>query len=155
MLTTEDLASTIYTALLRYQKALHKSKRRTEATFPCNGKGKASATDLTRDHAFQIELKAVEFYLPFVDRITTEAQKWAAEPPKDPYEDVLCHYVDDFKLEDDQPYINPISGQLITPVTPFTPGPSGTQGISKDFCELDANTPVSVIGLDMPRIQLC
>lgn len=126
-----------------------------ESSQPRRGKGVQTDTDLARTEYFRARTVTTGFCLHFVGQIAENVKRWATgeaevkdvgrgkEKEKkvdfgirdqdliDFNENIPLSPDDCFKPvwedEDDEPYINPMTGQWITPVTSKSAGPSNSQ----------------------------
>jgi len=148
------VTSVLTDALSRYMRYLEVEQELHESSQPRRGKGVQTDTDLARTEYFRARTVATGFCLHFVGQIADNVKRWATgEEVKDVgrgkekekkvdfgirNEDLIdfnektpLSLDDCFKPvwedEDDEPYINPMTGQWITPVTSKSAGPSNPQ----------------------------
>jgi hypothetical protein len=127
MLAVDFQQSTLEQALVFFQKHLESQREQQENNLPRNGKAPATAEDLSIDRAFEEKLQAIAGLLSSTNETpeqTTQQIKTPPIPPAPPrVQPVKPKILDEFETE---PYINPFTGQLITPNTPFTAGSSNS-----------------------------
>lgn len=126
-----DDAALMNEALLHYREYLEQQKQQLQDNYPRHGKAAATTEDLVHDRNFDLRIQAIEKrLLSLVEPTTTPepASKslvldalLSSHPNTSPNSSYGC---------EDEPYVNPFTGQWITPVTPFTPGPS-TSGVTQ------------------------
>jgi hypothetical protein len=124
MLAVDFQQSTIEKALVCYQNHLDSIRKQQENDLPRNGKARANAKDLAIERAFDDELKEVARLLNSASQDPEQTAQEVKIPPKDvrpPRQTEKEKIFDEF---DTEPYINPFTGQLITPETPFSAGTS-------------------------------
>ena len=119
------MGSTIEAALLHYQKHVMDTLKERSVG---KGKERASVDSSLEEGKFEAQLLDLQFCLPHVKDMATaiagshksptEAQRKLTDfsPATSPTGQSLA--------ENDMPYVNPLTGQIIYPQTPFTPGPS-------------------------------
>ena len=120
----ESVASTIEAALLFYHEHM-----RSMLNKQSKSKGKQKVTDNTELHEdFESQLVILEACLPHTQVMSIAISRTRNLSPdihhkvynSSPTRLALKGTV----IEDDVPFLNPLTGQLIYPDTPFTPGPS-------------------------------
>jgi hypothetical protein len=139
-----EAALTGHLSLLQLHQSFH------DESQPRRGKGVETRVDIARMNYYNQRTAAAETCLAHVDRIASQVKRWAKAGEHgtntDGKEIELIEVEDtpatgnasqpsilDFKslsswqYEDDEPFLNPISGQWITPTTSRSAGPSGTQ----------------------------
>src|SRR4051795_7857547 len=124
MLAVDVQQSTIAKALIFYQTHLESAREQQENGLPRNGKARATAEDLAVERAVENELQAIAGLLDSTNKDPGQTAQEVKIPSKDPLpqrETLKENIFDEFHRE---PYINPFTGQLITPETPFSAGPS-------------------------------
>ncbi len=149
------VTSVLTDALSRYMRYLEVEQELHESSQPRRGKGVQTGTDLARIEYFRARTVTTGIFLQFVGQIVENVKRWVTgeEEVKDVgrgkerekkadfgirVEDLIdlnektpLSLDDCFKPvwedEDDEPYINPMTGQWITPVTSKSAGPSNTQ----------------------------
>jgi hypothetical protein len=113
-------------ALVRYQKYLESLREQQENNLPRNGKATATAEDLSIDRAFDEQLQAIASLLTPTEESPEQTIQKTKRPLRHapaPVQTVKPMSLDEFDTES---YINPFTGQLITPETPFTAGSSNS-----------------------------
>lgn len=135
-------AFTCYLGFLTHIKTVR------EATLPRQGKGVETTDDLSLQQDLQARVAITELCLQYTDRIASDVQVWADEPPDNSHdEDITSELREDeepewdFEGVDGQPFLDFFSGKWLEPITPFSPGPSGTQG--GEPIKAEVATPVS------------
>lgn len=111
-------------ALVRYQKYLESLREQQENNLPRNGKAPATAEDFSTDRAFDEQLQAIASLLTSTEESPEQTIQKIKRPLRHapaPAQTVKPMSLDEL---DTEPYINPFTGQLITPETPFTAGSS-------------------------------
>jgi hypothetical protein len=148
MLAVDVQQSTIEKALVFYQSHLESVREQQENDLPRNGKARATAEDLAKGRAFDEQLQAIAGLLNSTSKDPEQTAQEVKIPPKDtlPRHQTLKIF-DEF---DTEPYINPFTGQLITPETPFSAGPSIAH-ISVNPSYLERHEPIVLD--DNPRRQ--
>jgi hypothetical protein len=154
------VTSVLTDALSRYMRYLEVEQELHESSQPRQGKGVQTDTDLARAEYFRARTVTTESCLQFVGRIAENVKRWATgeEEVKDvgrgkekekevnfglrdenliDFNGEIPFSLDDYfkpvwEDEDDEPYINPMTGQWITPVTSKSAGPSNTRGMYKE-----------------------
>ena len=124
MLAVDVQQSTIEKALVCYQNHLESVKKQQENALPRNGKARATAEDLARERAFDDELQNIAGLLNSTSKDPEQTAQEAKIPPKDALPQRQTEKEKIFDEFETEPYINPFTGQLITPETPFSAGPS-------------------------------
>jgi hypothetical protein len=150
------VTSVLTDALSRYMRYLEVEQELHESSQPRRGKGVQTDTDLARTEYFRARTVTTGFCLHFVGQIAENVKRWATgeEEVKDvgrgkeekkvdfgirdedlidfneksPFSPDDC-FKPVWEDEDDEPYINPMTGQWITPVTSKSAGPSNPQWI--------------------------
>src|ERR1700722_4294293 len=119
MLAVDVQQSTIEKALVFYQSHLESVREQQENDLPRNGKARATAEDLAVERVFDEQLQAIAGLLDSTSKGPEQAAQEVKIPPKDtlPHRQILKEKI--FDEFDTEPYINPFTGQLITPETPF------------------------------------
>jgi hypothetical protein len=150
MLAVDVQQSTIEKALVFYQSHLESVREQQENDLPRNGKARATAEDLAVERVFDEQLQAIAGLLDSTSKGPEQAAQEVKIPPKDtlPHRQILKEKI--FDEFDTEPYINPFTGQLITPETPFSAGPSIAH-ISVNPSYLERHEPI-ILG-DSPRRQ--
>ena len=151
------VTSVLTDALSRYMRYLEVEQELHESSQPRRGKGVQTDTDLARTEYFRARTVTTGFCLHFVGQIAENVKRWATgeaevkdvgrgkekekkvdfgirdEDLIDFNKNIPLSPDDCFKPvwedEDDEPYINPMTGQWITPVTSKSAGPSNPQWI--------------------------
>jgi hypothetical protein len=149
------VTSVLTDALSRYMRYLEVEQELHESSQPRRGKGVQTDTDLARTEYFRARTVTTGFCLHFVGQIAENVKRWATgeaevkdvgrgkekekkvdfgirdEDLIDFNKNIPLSPDDCFKPvwedEDDEPYINPMTGQWITPVTSKSAGPSNSQ----------------------------
>jgi hypothetical protein len=149
------VTSVLTDALSRYMRYLEVEQELHESSQPRRGKGVQTDTDLARTEYFRARTVTTECCLRIVGRITENVKRWATGDEEVKYvsrgkgkekevdfgvrdenlidfnEEIPFFSDDYFKSvwedKDDEPYINPMTGQWVTPVTSKSAGPSNTQ----------------------------
>jgi hypothetical protein len=121
-----DVQSTLEQALVFYQKHLESLREQQENNLPRNGKARATTEDLSIERAFDERLQVVATLLDSTEENPEQTIQQVKRPPVQPpppprKQTVQPKIFDEF---DTEPYLNPFTGQLITPETPFTAGSS-------------------------------
>ena len=150
------VTSVLTDALSRYMRYLEVEQELHESSQPRRGKGVQTDTDLARTEYFRARTVTTGFCLHFVGQIAENVKRWGTgeEEVKDvgrgkeekkvdfgirdedlidfneksPFSPDDC-FKPVWEDEDDEPYINPMTGQWITPVTSKSAGPSNPQWI--------------------------
>ena len=150
------VTSVLTDALSRYMRYLEVEQELHESSQPRRGMGVQTDTDLARTEYFRARTVTTGFCLHFVGQIAENVKRWATgeEEVKDvgrgkeekkvdfgirdedlidfneksPFSPDDC-FKPVWEDEDDEPYINPMTGQWITPVTSKSAGPSNPQWI--------------------------
>ena len=150
------VTSVLTDALSRYMRYLEVEQELHESSQPRRGKGVQTDTDLARTEYFRARTVTTGFCLHFVGQIAENVKRWVTgeEEVKDvgrgkeekkvdfgirdedlidfneksPFSPDDC-FKPVWEDEDDEPYINPMTGQWITPVTSKSAGPSNPQWI--------------------------
>lgn len=151
------VTSVLTDALSRYMRYLEVEQELHESSQPRRGKGVQTDTDLARTDYFRARTVTTGFCLHFVGQIAENVKRWATgeEEVKDvgrgkekekekkvefgirdedliDFNEEIPFFPDNcfkpvWEDEDDEPYINPMTGQWITPVTSKSAGPSNPQ----------------------------
>jgi hypothetical protein len=124
MLAVDVQQSTIEKALVCYQNHLESIRKQQENDLPRNGKARATAEDLATERAFDDELQKIASLLNSTSKDPEQAAQEAKIPPKDALPQRQTEKEKIFDEFETEPYINPFTGQLIIPETPFSAGPS-------------------------------
>src|SRR5450432_3438296 len=113
-------------ALVRHQKYLESLREQQENNLPRNGKATATAEDLSMDRAFDEQLQAVASLLTSTEESPEQTTQKIKRPLR--HAPASVQTVKPMSLDelDTESYINPFTGQLITPETPFTAGSSNS-----------------------------
>ena len=134
--TDEEVNSVLTDALNGYLKIVSLEQKLHEASQPRRGKSVETETDAARIQYFQSRISVAETCLQFAGRISTSVKAWAAGEPEKLEKNVtmedlmnlMSPSVDRFLLpvkEDDEPFLNPLTGQWIQPInSPQSAGPS-------------------------------
>ncbi|KAN0122125.1 hypothetical protein V8E51_000451, partial [Hyaloscypha variabilis] len=134
--TDEEVNSVLTDALNGYLKIISLEQKLHEASQPRRGKSVETETDAARIQYFQSRISVAETCLQFAGRISTSVKAWAAGEPEKLEKNVtmedlmnlMSPSVDRFLLpvkEDDEPFLNPLTGQWIQPInSPQSAGPS-------------------------------
>ena len=151
------VTSVLTDALSRYMRYLEVEQELHESSQPRRGKGVQTDTDLARTEYFRARTVTTGFCLHFVGQIAENVKRWATGEAevkdvgrgkekekkvdfgirdedlidfneKGPFSPDDC-FKPVWEDEDDEPYINPMTGQWITPVTSKSAGPSNPQWI--------------------------
>ena len=151
------VASVLTDALTRYMRYLEVEQELHESSQLRQGKGVETSTDLARTEYFHRKTVATESCLLVVGQITENVRRWVTggEVVKDvghrKEKQVEFGSQDESLIdlngeltslpgrgfqttredEDEEPYINPMTGQWITPATSRSAGPSNNQGLYK------------------------
>jgi hypothetical protein len=136
MLAVDVQQSTIEKALIFYQSHLESVRKQQENDLPRNGKARATAEDLAIEREFDEQLQEVAGLLNSTSNDPKQTAQEVKIPPKDtlPHCQTLTEKI--FDEFDTEPYINPFTGQLITPETPFSAGPSIAHiGVNPSYLE--------------------
>lgn len=135
--TDEEVTSVLTEALTGYLKIIELEQKLHESSQPGQGKSVETQTDVARIQYFQSRTLVTETCLRFAARIAPVVRKWVGgseeEENKAQMEDLLdlldlgrpsikC-YVSCLE-EDDEPFVNPMTGQWIQPITSRSAGPS-------------------------------
>lgn len=113
-------------ALVFFRRHVELLREQQENNLPRNGKASATAEDLSIDRAFDERLQAIASLLISTEESPEQViQKIKKNPRRPPAQGqtVKTRILDEFDTES---YINPFTGQLITPDTPFTAGSSNS-----------------------------
>lgn len=136
MLSIEELRSTLTEALFHYRDTLATSESERRDDLPRKGKMPATEVDDLVQQAYQAQLEAVNRFLDSVDDMVSVVikpiEKHVPRRAQSPIPENLELSTDPYMYQNDEPFINPFSGQLVEPITPFTPGPSAREGPWKD-----------------------
>ncbi|KAE8448990.1 hypothetical protein EG329_008578 [Mollisiaceae sp. DMI_Dod_QoI] len=170
----ENIEDTVVTSVLtdalrRYMRYLELEQELHESSQPRRGKDVQTDTDFTRADYFRARTVTAESCLQVVGRIAENVKRWTTgeEEVKDvsrgeeKEEKEVDFGVRDENLidfneenlfsvwedEDDEPYINPITGQLITPVTSKSAGPSNTRGVYEEPSRKPSSAQVLKVGV--------
>jgi hypothetical protein len=131
-------AFTCYLAFLSHTQATR------EARLPRQGKGVETTDDISSQEHFQTRVAVTELCLQYTERIASSVQIWADDPPEDSNEEgITLEGIEDENSEwdfegfapDGQPFLDIFSGKWLEPITPFSAGPSGTQGNEENCTE--------------------
>lgn len=131
-------AFTCYLAFLSHTQATR------EARLPRQGKGVETTVDISSQEHFQTRVAIAELCLQYTERIASSVQIWAEDPPEDSDEEVIrLEGIEDENSKwdfegfapDGQPFLDIFSGKWLEPATPFSAGPSGTQGNEENGTE--------------------
>jgi len=125
--TDEEVTSVLTEALNGYLKILSLEQKLHETSQPRQGKGVETEMDVARVQYFQSRTLVTETCLQFAGRLASNVREWAAGEPekvekKVTMEDLLnlmSPEVHRFFLpaaEEDEPFLNPLTGQWIEPV---------------------------------------
>ena len=126
MLAVNVQQSTLEQALVFYQKHLESLREQQENSLPGNGKAPATAEDLSIDHAFDEQLQTIAGLLESAIKLPEQTTQKITPPPKNPPPRDQTSELRVFDAFDTEPYVNPFTGQLITPETPFSAGTSSS-----------------------------
>lgn len=146
MLSTEELTSTLIEALFNYREVLAIREDERGNDLPRKGKLPATEDDDVLEDVHKAKLDAITQLLGSVEDMVVVAVKPAVKPAaKEKQKEVLriespapekpaepFYYTPPITYQDDKPFINPFSGKLVEPITPFTPGPSAREGPLRD-----------------------
>jgi hypothetical protein len=175
--------SVLTNALTGYLKLLSLEQNLHESSQPRQGKGVETHSDLARTQYYHARTMAAESCQQLVERITLNVRRWINgredvdnvraesvesvggggrdEIRTDLNRDILSIPGFNFtdvrpEEEDEEPYINPMTGQWITPVSSKSAGPSRTQGQDEDLGgggkekSVDYGLDVSCVGVKTP-----
>lgn len=135
MLSTEELRSTLIEALFHYRSALAINEGERRNDLPRKGKMPATENDALVQRTFQVQFEAVNRFLDSVDdmiNVVIKPTESLTPRAQTPSLDDLRPFTDPYICQNDESFINPFSGQLIEPITPFSPGPSTREHPSRD-----------------------
>src|SRR5271154_6333620 len=119
-------------ALGFFRQHLELLKEKEESQLPRNGKSAATPADFSRESAFESKLQAIAAILRSSNESPEQSTTNIKEiTPTHPTPQIISKPKTQDAF-DTEPYINPLTGQWIFPVTPFTPGPSNTELSSKE-----------------------
>jgi hypothetical protein len=144
-------AFTCYLAFLSHTQVTR------EAKLPRRGKDVETTDDISSQEHFQSRVAVTELCLQYTERIASSVQIWANGPPEDfNKEGITLEGIEDESSDwdfegfapDGQPFLDIFSGKWLEPITPFSAGPSGTQG--NEYC---AEHKSSVSGLDASSVS--
>lgn len=127
--TEEQLTSVLTEALTGYLKTLEITHQLQESFQPRQGKGVEITADISKQQNFLFRTEAIQTCLRFVPRIASDVRKWANSGadayPSAAAEAVFYNAMPGAFLEEfDEPFINPLTGKLVEPVTERSAGPS-------------------------------
>lgn len=126
MLTVDDQRSMLEQALVFYQAHLESLREQQENNFPRNGKARANSEDLSNDHVLEEQLEVIASILTGSEESPEQIVQMIKRPPRHPYQQIQTLEPQILDVFDSQPYVNPFTGQMITPGTPFTAGTSNS-----------------------------
>ena len=150
MLAVDVKQSTVKDALVVYQKHLESLREQRESNLPRNGKDPATAEDISSDRAFDERFQAIACLLHSTSESLDPPTQHIRIPSiisPTPDQTVKPKIFDEF---DTEPYLNPFTGQLIIPDTPFTAG-SSTSHINANPSRRERHEPHSLDHLQRPQ----
>jgi hypothetical protein len=145
-----DVKATLYEALARHREDIHLQQTLRESSLPRKGKNPATENDHDDEQQRRHHLEALELCLsavPEMVSIVNNGQlspKSPTPPPPPPAQPAQPASLSSFHAQspvfdpspgffaddDDEPYVNPFTGQMVYPKTKYSAGPSGTQSYS-------------------------
>jgi len=132
--TEEEVTFVLTEAFAGYLKIIELEQKLHESSQPRQGKSIETQTDVARILSFQSRTLVTETCLRFAPRIAPIVRKWAGgseeeengaqmEELIDLGRPLIKCYVPSLE-EDDEPFVNPMTGQWIQPITSRSAGPS-------------------------------
>jgi len=153
MVSSDDAAATLYEALAHWRHSLESQQSQLESTLPRKGKNPATSTDEELERQRRIHLETVEQCLGVIPEMAAVITKqpavmtaadfgYSPAPPTPPAPEMdrwelepedYKRLLGDFQgQDDDEPFLNPFTGQMVFPTSSkYTAGPSGTQSPPK------------------------
>jgi hypothetical protein len=161
--TDEEVASVLTEALNGHLKILELEQKLHEKSQPRQGKGIETQMDAARIQYFQSRTIITETCLQFAGKIASSVRAWAAGEPEKAEKKVTMenllnllspsvHRFDLLVEEDDEPFLNPMTGQWIQPInSSHSAGPSNWHGSDM---RKDVDYLKQVIKLELPMAIL-
>ncbi|RDW71672.1 hypothetical protein BP5796_07706 [Coleophoma crateriformis] len=152
-ITDNALSSTLQNALILYSNFLQYMQQKRESSLPRHGKEVETTIDVSTEQGLQSQVEASKICLQLQARIVDSVRKWmvsdvigggdSAEreeceiPELDADVRKVPHdFAEYMEMAKEQTFIDPFSGKLIEPTTPFSAGPSQSQ---------ESGTPASLV----------
>ncbi|KAI9727445.1 MAG: hypothetical protein M1834_008389 [Cirrosporium novae-zelandiae] len=146
MFTQEKVSDIFSTALTQYHHVIIQEQQQFEASLPRNGKNRLQDADIDYENDLRVRAEVIETALSYIDKISSQTdsltnlfsdlrQNSHSIPPSK-----VGHQI---TVEDNEPFIDPISGIWISPNTPFSAGPSKRSSLLPE-------SEKSVNGVDKP-----
>ncbi|RDW66552.1 hypothetical protein BP6252_10187 [Coleophoma cylindrospora] len=152
-ITDTALSSTLKNALILYSNFLQYIQQKRESSLPRHGKEVETTIDVSTEQGLQSQVEASKICLQLQARIVDSVRKWmvsdvigegdAAErqeceiPELDADVGKVPHdFAEYMEMAKEQTFIDPFSGKLVEPTTPFSAGPSRSQ---------ESRTPASLV----------
>jgi hypothetical protein len=154
-LTLEERAQQLQEAFIRQIHDLQEDYERQITQLPRAGKAVESTADISRERRYTSLLAFFESCIQNTTLIASKVLEWTnglggdkssnssfinLGGPRGPAQEIGA-----FAPDDDTPYMNPFTGKLVTPITRFTTGPSGSQNPFSDSYEISKFPTSSVI----------
>jgi hypothetical protein len=131
-----QISATLKEALTCYLGLVSRIQSQRDAKLPLKGKNAQTDDDLSDQEGFEMRIAASEICLEYVEKIAAGICHWSSDEFDDDEresQDGLYEVNSTFNLdsllpgEDEQAYLDIISGKWIEPTSQFSAGPSGTQ----------------------------
>ncbi|CZR55746.1 uncharacterized protein PAC_05634 [Phialocephala subalpina] len=147
-----EITSVLANALIGHLQLIHGEQRVFGSSQPRQGKGIATQTYVAEIQRFQSRILATENCLRFVARIAPSVRKWDSKSgilqqientraPNALMSDFLRRIP---SVEDDKPFLNPLTSQWIEPTTPYSASSSGTYN-SSSSSNIDTPQQVNIL----------
>ena len=131
--TESELTTALQEAFTCYLAFLSQTQKLRESKLPRSGKAAETTADVSTQNYFQSRVAGIEACLQYTGKIARRVRNWVNNPPEE-YNDegttVETEVLNFETFEDghDVPYLDIFSGCWIQPITPFSAGPSNTNG---------------------------